>query len=202
MEHSGADINRKFVDGVNKITVHDKSGVSWTKFAYIRNIDEDADGLIKVQFNTFPYTGSWRSAFISLHTRPCEKLPRIEFTYWTPKSGLYYGIQEDGIYLVQRKVRRVYNVGLNTSGFSIRKLFANGSLSADSSSCTAVDIERPRVFQNSVALSESLYKNTSSVFFMGHRVGVLNEENKILLSDLDYIHFLPPEHQEICILNH
>lgn len=167
---------------------------------YMTNMDAGPEGEAKVQgIVRTGLTFSTKSFFMSTKRYPTNLTPRLEVQYWNPDNGLYY-TYDHGIVLVQRRLRRTFQVGLSSHSYYIRA-YDSGTLGSDGILPYHVDASKPRVFQSDAIFTKNIFKRGSSLYYNNHRIGI-TENNRIYLNDSDYVHFLPEGIRESCIINH
>lgn len=200
LEYSHGDIERKFRESAVKAKVIVAPGVSVPGFYFIHGTAMDDDEVVKVNASKYPITSDQASwFFVSTLQRPTTRLPRMEFQYWNPDTGIYRGNMEGHLYLVQRRIRRAFCVGLNHHSYLIHR-YANGKL-WDTVGAIHVDPTKPRLFHpDPDVLTEKLYRIGSSLMFNGQRIGLIQNQ-KIVLSDPDYLTFIPEEFKGSCTVN-
>jgi hypothetical protein len=200
MEYSYADVERKFRESLIKAklrTAYHPDPIE--KFFYVHGMEVDENDTTKILAHECPIKSDPKWYYMSTHVHLTNKYPNLEPVYWNPDNGIYHGIEEGKVFLVLRKLRRTFCVGLNHNSYAIQQ-YRDGRI-AEGNTAAVVDPTKPRLFNSADILTEKIYRVNTSLFFNNQRIGLI-EENHIYLSDPDYLHFLPERVRGLCCPNH
>lgn len=197
MEYSYADLDRKFRDTTILASEITASITLPPAYYHISGFATDDDDIAKACATKYPLTGADAKWFyVPTYARNTTKNPRLRIYYWNPESGIYHGSAPGDLFLVLRRTRKSFSVGLNNNSYMIHRYLGGQVL--DPVTASSVDPSKPRLFRNTDILSEKIYRVGSSIFFNSQRIGLVQEQ-KIYLSDPDYQYFLPENLRELCI---